>query len=277
MITVFGDAVLPRGGSLWVGSLLDIFAAMGIGGGVVRTAMSRLAADGWLQGNRVGRNSFYRLTDKGRTSFAAAAQRIYGEPPRDWDGRFHLLLPSLASGGGTEREAVRAAMGRSGFGSVAPGVWIAPSSTPLPEDAAFLTRMEASTDLEAGRQLAQRAWPLSETADAYRRFLDAFAPLRDWIAAGGVLADLDALTARTLLIHEYRRVVLRDPLLPPALLPEQWPGAASRQLCAAIYQALLPASERWLDQNGRDEDGPLPRPSTNPGLRFGPGPLGRGA
>lgn len=277
VITVFGDAVLPRGGSLWVGSLLDIFAAMGIGGGVVRTALSRLAVDGWLQGNRIGRNSFYRLTSKGRASFATAAERIYGEPPRNWDGRFHLLLPPSLPGNGTEREALRGAVERSGFGSVAPGVWIAPSSTPVPEDAAALTRMEASTDLPAARQLARRAWPLPETAEAYRRFLDAFTPLRDWIEAGGVLADLDALTARTLLVHEYRRVVLRDPLLPPALLPEQWPGTGSRRLCAVTYQALLPASERWLDRNGRGEDGPLPPPSTDLGLRFGPGPSGGGA
>ncbi len=268
VITVFGDAVVPRGSSLWLGSLLDIFAGMAIGGGVVRTAMSRLAADGWLQRNRVGRNSFYRLTDKGRASFAIAAERIYGEPPSGWNGRFHLVLP----GNGTDRDAVRGALESSGFGGVAPGVWIAPKSTSVPPEAATLMRMEGSTDLDTGRQLAERAWPLAETAEAYRRFLGAFAPLRSWIAAGGVLADLDALVARILLVHEYRRIVLRDPLLPPALLPERWPGTAARQLCSEIYKALLPRSERWLDQNGRGEDGPLPQPSTDLRRRFGPAP-----
>jgi len=268
VITVFGDAVVPRGGSLWLGTLLDICAGMEIGSGVVRTAMSRLAADGWLQRSRLGRNSFYSLADKGRASFAAATERIYGEPPSDWDGRFHLVL----SGGETDRDTARAALENSGFGGAAPGVWIAPISTPVPPEAATLMRMEGATDLETGRKLAGRAWPLAQTAEAYRRFLDAFAPLQSWIAARGALADLDALVARILLVHEYRRVVLRDPLLPPSLLPQGWPGTSARQLCSEIYKALLPKSERWLDQNGRDETGLLPQPSTDLYRRFGPAP-----
>ena len=61
VITVFGDAIVPRGGSVWLGTLLEFFEALDIDSGVVRTAMSRLAADGWLERNKVGRNSFYRL------------------------------------------------------------------------------------------------------------------------------------------------------------------------------------------------------------------------
>ena len=65
VITVFGDAIVPRGGSVWLGTLLEFFEALDIDSGVVRTAMSRLAADGWLERNKVGRNSFYRLDEEG--------------------------------------------------------------------------------------------------------------------------------------------------------------------------------------------------------------------
>ena len=265
VVTVFGDAVAPRGGSLWLGSLLGMFKAMEISGGVVRTAMSRLAADGWLQRSRVGRNSFYQLTDQGRARFAVAAERIYGEPPTDWDGRFNLVLFD----GGTDRDRLRGVMEISGFGSIAPGVLIAPLSTPVPEEAAALLRLQGCADLPTGRQLVERAWTLTDTAEAYRRFLHAFEPLWTWIAASGQLSDLDALVARILLVHEYRRVVLRDPLLPPALLPADWPGTSARRLASTIYQALLPGSERWLDQNGQNEDGPLPPPSSDLHRRFG--------
>ena len=265
VVTVFGDAVAPRGGSFWLGSLLGIFQAMEIPGGVVRTAMSRLAADDWLQRSRVGRNSFYQLTDNGRARFAAAAERIYGEPPTDWDGRFNLVLLDA----GTDRDTVRGALESSGFGSIAPGVLIAPLSTPVPDEAASLLRLQGCADLPTGRRLAERAWTLTDTAEAYRRFLHAFEPLWQWIAANGRLSDLDALVARILLVHEYRRVVLRDPLLPPALLPADWPGTGARRLASKIYQALLPGSERWLDQNGRSEDGPLPAPSSDLRRRFG--------
>jgi len=68
---VFGDAIVPRGGSVWLGTLLEFFGAIDIDSGVVRTAMSRLAADGWLEREKVGRNSFYRLMKQGRQTFDA--------------------------------------------------------------------------------------------------------------------------------------------------------------------------------------------------------------
>src|ERR1700743_3818045 len=64
-ITVFGDAIVPRGGSVWLGTLLSFFETIDIDSGVVRTAMSRLAADGWLERRKVGRNSYYPLGKKG--------------------------------------------------------------------------------------------------------------------------------------------------------------------------------------------------------------------
>src|SRR3954468_10062072 len=76
VITVFGDAIVPRGGSVWLGALLEFFAGLDVDGGVVRTAMSRLATDGWLERNKVGRNSFYRLDAKGRHTFDTATKHI---------------------------------------------------------------------------------------------------------------------------------------------------------------------------------------------------------
>ena len=82
-------------------------------------------------------------------------------------------------------------------------------------------------------------------------------------------SEADAFAARILLIHHYRRVVLRDPLLPMALLPKDWPGRAARQLCGEIYRGLLPSAEKWLDRNGLNEDGPLPAAGVELARRFG--------
>src|ERR1700737_4572524 len=92
VITGFGDAIVPRGGSVWLGTLLEFFKSLDIDSGVVRTAMSRLAADGWLERNKVGRNSFYRIVTKGRQTFDTATRHIYDPPPSEWTGRFVLLL-----------------------------------------------------------------------------------------------------------------------------------------------------------------------------------------
>jgi len=59
VITVFGDAIVPRGGLGLARHAARIFQkALDIDSGVVRTAMSRLAADGWLERSKVGPQQF---------------------------------------------------------------------------------------------------------------------------------------------------------------------------------------------------------------------------
>ena len=265
VITVFGDAIVPRGGSVWLGTLLEFFETLDIDSGVVRTAMSRLAADGWLERNKLGRNSFYRLAKSGRQTFDAATRHIYDPPSSDWTGRFELLL----IGNSVDRDASREALKNAGFGSPLPGVWVAPSGVPIPEEAAGAIRLEVSAEDDSGRRLLSESWPLHRTADAYLKFMKTFEPLRSWIGRRERLSDIDAFTARILLIHYYRRVVLRDPLLPTALLPTDWPGQAARGLCGEIYRGLLAPSEQWLDRHGSNEAGPLPKAGRELARRFG--------
>ncbi|MBV9562514.1 MAG: phenylacetic acid degradation operon negative regulatory protein PaaX [Bradyrhizobium sp.] len=264
VITVFGDAIVPRGGSVWLGTLLEFFASLDVDAGVVRTAMSRLAADGWLARHKAGRNSFYSLSEKGKQVFDVATRHIYDPPLSGWSGRFELLL----IGNGEDRDVSREALRNAGFGSPLPGVWIAPSGVPVPEEAAGAIRLEVSAEDDSGRRLSRESWPLQRTASAYLKFSKSFEPLHAAIARRPLEAA-DAFTARVLLIHHYRRVVLRDPLLPTALLPTDWPGSAARRLCGEIYRALLPASEQWLDRNGSNEGGPLPPAEAALWHRFG--------
>lgn len=264
VITIYGDAIVPRGGAVWLGTLEAILAAMEIGGGVVRTAMSRLAADGWLERRRQGRNSFYHLSAKGQATFAGAEARIYGGYPPHWGGRFRLvLLPDPAM-----RQAAREALLAAGFGAPLPGLFVAHDDTALPAEAADALCLAAGGDGAAHRRLAALAWPLEPAGRRYQRLLDAFAPLRVWLRAGRAMPDRDALVARILLVHEFRRAALRDPLLPVPLLPPDWAGLRARALCAELYPLLLPASERWLDASGAPDGDRLPPPSIRLGARF---------
>jgi phenylacetic acid degradation operon negative regulatory protein len=161
----------------------------------------------------------------------------------------------------------REALKNAGFGSPLPGVWVAPSGAPIPEEASGAIRLEVSAEDDSGRRLLSESWPLERTASAYRKFMKSFEPLRDWVARGR-LSDAEAFTARILLIHQYRRVVLRDPLLPVALLPRDWPGGAARELSANIYRGVLPLSEQWLDRHASNENGPLPPAGKELSRRF---------
>ncbi len=263
IITVYGDAIVPRGGSVWLGTLLAFFNALHISGGVVRTAMSRLASDGWLKRNRIGRHSFYRLTEKGCTTFSEATNHIYGARPRRWSGHVDLILLN----NGPEGDAARAGLEGAGFGSPSPGLWVLPAGSEIPRTAQSALKFEASGDLPMLRALVARSWPLETIGHAYQEFIKAFEPMRSALKQNADLNDLDALAARVLLIHEYRRIILRDPILPAEILPEDWPGDQARALCANLYRQLVVPSERWLDANARDENGTLP-PARHLSRRF---------
>src|SRR3982750_4131842 len=72
IVTVWGDALAPHGGQVWLAGLIRLLAPLGLNDRLVRTSVFRLARDGWLAGETQGRRSRYRLTDSGRARFAAA-------------------------------------------------------------------------------------------------------------------------------------------------------------------------------------------------------------
>lgn len=245
IVTFYGDAIVPRGGSVWLGTLLDLFGAMDINGNVVRTAMSRLAADGWLARSRRGRNSYYRLSDAAVAESAAAAPRIYRPVRPAWDGTIHL---AIAPDGGAEDDA--RSLRQAGYTALAPNVFAQAADVETPPG---VIRLRATT-ADAPR-LARLLWPDDDLAGYYRAFVALHAPLADTV---GGLDGIEAMIARTLLVHHWRRIVLRDPMRPAALLPPDWPGDAAAELFQRLHAALLGASERWLDEHATCETGPLP-------------------
>jgi len=62
VISIFGDAIAPHGGAVWLGSLINILRPFGVNQRLVRTSVFRLAKDGWLESEQVGRRSYYSLT-----------------------------------------------------------------------------------------------------------------------------------------------------------------------------------------------------------------------
>ena len=265
IITVFGDAVVPRGGVLSTATLLEIMRAFRIKDSLVRTALSRLVAEGWFESWRRGRNSFYRLTPSGSREFRKATERIYLDAPHPWRGSFDLVLLD-----GADRQALRAELTERGYGVLGSDLLIAPAGSG-PELAGGSLRLAASApDRATMRRLAQRAWPLAEVEARYHRLVATYSPAQRALEAGETLSDLEALILRIFLIHDFRRVVLKDPLLPVDLLPEPWAGRTARDLCAAIYLAVAARAERWLAEHAQNDTGLLPPPDGAFARRFHP-------
>jgi phenylacetic acid degradation operon negative regulatory protein len=272
LVTIFGDSITPLGGVVTLASLIRLAAPFGINERLVRTSVTRLAQDGWLANRRDGRLSEYRLTDTGRARFAEATRRIYASNPHTWSGSWTLVL--LPSSG---RSALRTQLQWLGFGQIEPGLLahatittaeVRQVSARLPGGDRATVFAAAAQDVDADRRLAAAGWDLAGLAARYRRFIAAFEPLHAALS-GPRLPPEPAFVVRTLLLHEFRKVHLRDPLLPEPLLPSEWAGFAAWELCREAYARVFHAAQAHLEAHARQLRGPMPPIDPATYARFG--------
>ena len=111
------------------------------------------------------------------------------------------------------------------------------------------------------QQVATQSWGLAQLAQSYRLFVKTYQPLVvEWPVKKTCKSHIQnqkAFLLRLLLIHDYRRLLLRDPALPQKLLPGDWPGQAARTVCTQMYAALSVPSETYLEEHMQLADGRL--------------------
>jgi phenylacetic acid degradation operon negative regulatory protein len=276
LMTIFGDSIMPRGGAASLGSLIALGAPFGLKERLVRTAAARLAQDGWLEGRRAGKLSEYHLSQDGRERFAEATRRIYNEPDASWSGRWTVIVLSPLRT--AEKKALKEELIWRGFGELSANVFAHPeldsSALRLPGGPARLLAraivFDASlADDAAPQRLVSLGWDLEDLALRYRRFVNRFEGALAELSGSRSPSHQACFIVRTLLIHEYRRLHLRDPLLPPRLLRADWPGTQAAALCREIYARVFAPSEIYLSETAAQLDGPLPPPHASVLRRFG--------
>ncbi|MGZ3182731.1 MAG: phenylacetic acid degradation operon negative regulatory protein PaaX [Telluria sp.] len=268
VMTLFGDAIAPHGGSIWLGSLIELAAPFGIGDRLVRTSVFRLAQEGWLAASRDGRRSAYSIEPQAQRRFEHANHRIYAPLDAHWNGAWTLLIAGAADIGAQQRAQLRKELLWEGYTAVAQGVFGHPASNAeILEDILARTgtqgKLVVCTAAELPgvstrplKDLVQDGWDLAPVIAAYRQFADQFAPLQALLDKGAALEPQEAFVIRTLLIHAYRRVQLHDPMLPIELLPDPWPGAQAYDLARDIYRYAYGQAESWLmEVLGREQPG----------------------
>lgn len=283
IISVLGDAVMPRGGRVWLGSLIRLLEPLGLNERLVRTAVFRLVRDEWLTSARSGRRTDYQLTPSGEQRIDEASRLIYAAAMPQWDRRWRLIV-TAGELSAKDRERLRKALSWHGFGALNNDCFVHPSVDLIAVFDALvaeglgelLDRLKPLIAADAALGMAatdaamvHAAWDLEALADMYRSFVVRYQPVLGQLRDGGFeTADETAFLLRVLLIHDYRRLLLRDPALPGVLLPPDWPGQKARMLCSELYRRLLSPSERHLDTFFQLADGLVPEASPRLHERF---------
>ncbi len=281
VVTVWGDAIAPHGGEVWLSGLIRLLAPFGINERLTRTSVFRLAREGWLAARQDGRRSRYRLTRQGLRRFEHAYRRIYAPPPaNDWDGRWQMLVATPAGMDTPVRRELRRELGWEGFGVLAPGLFVRPARPEGNSSIAEILRAHRAErgiavlvarggdDATRARAWVRLCWDLPVLAAEYRNFIRRF----QRVVAEFSGRDDDAqqcFVVRTLLIHAFRRVSLHDPQLPPNLLPASWPGPSAYALCRDFYRLTHKRAEAHLASILHTERGMFPPAAPYFHQRFG--------
>lgn len=148
---------------------------------------------------------------------------------KSWDKKWRVLMFDIPEKRRLKRDYLRIKLYQIGFGHLQKSVWVSPFDVirELEEFLEFNHLEEGVVLFEArnigGREdriIAQRAWPLFEIAKEYDEILQNY--------------DSAKPGAKEEFINQYISSLKRDPCLPKALLPDNWPGEKARALFLKI-------------------------------------------
>ncbi len=280
IITIYGDFIAPHGGTIWLGSLARLVEPLGLNERVVRTSVYRLSQEKWLVSEPIGRRSYYSLTASGRRRFEQAYRRIYFEHKEPWNGEWQLVaIPSALNG--AAREGLRKELLWAGYGAIAPGVL----AHPLSDSDSLLEILEQTGTRDkvvamransiealssrALQELVHDCWNLEELSQKYQEFMELFRPVLRAMRAAQSPDPEQCFLVQTLLMHDFRRVLLHDPQLPAPLLTSGWAGGVAWELCRDLYRLTFRLAQQHLLAIGETPDGALRGPARYFYERFG--------
>ena len=271
IVTIFGDSLLPYVPEVWLSELIALLEPFAVNSQLARTSAFRLSAEGWLESKREGRKSLYFLTESGRQRVEHAYPRIYGQPARDWDGTWTIVIVNGSQISVSVRKELRRELEWEGFGLANFGVFLHPRANRANLDEVLhrLKLGEHSVVMQArdvhsavtkpGFRLTSECWDLQLVSNHYKGFLRRFQSVEPFLHQ---LDPRSAFVLQTLLVHSYRRVVLHDPQLPSALLPNGWLGHSAFDLCRKIYRVTFLLTRAHLgttfEVSGRNPLRPAP-------------------
>ncbi|EEE36930.1 PaaX domain protein [Rhodobacteraceae bacterium KLH11] len=240
IVSLFGDMAQAPGTRISGGTLTRIIEPIGIKPEAIRVALHRLRKDGWIESDRMGRVSRHVLTEFGRAQSAAVTPRIYARTPVMAE-HWHLLI---AEDGNTQ--VLEDIMLSHDYIPIGRNVALG-SGTPTDHAGALLVL--AISPQTAPTWLQDRLCP-QELRASCQTLLAATRRVARSRPDGWTPTPLQSATLRTLLVHRWRRVVLRQPDLPPAFYPPDWAGPACRESVMQLLDTLPRPSADTLSAPG---------------------------
>lgn len=256
IVSIFGLYGRDNGGSIAVSALIQLLGDLGAESAAVRSSVSRLKKRGVLTSTRHNGQAAYALVPALQQVFAEGDRRIFHPRRATPDEPWMLAAFTVPEAQRHLRHRIRTMFTKRGFGSVTPGLWIAPGWL-FESTLAELERdgLAGYVDFFSGsalgpvepREKVAKWWDLPALSLLYEDFLHRWEPVRDrWQQPGDCPEEVAREGFRDYLplITQWRRLPYLDPGLPLAYLPDPWPGQAAADLFAELDGTIAPLAER---------------------------------
>lgn len=253
VLDLFGDYLRYAGSEARLADLTELLSVFDIEPATVRVTLSRLRNEGWFTTRRVGRETVYSLTPHMLEILDEGRERIFRYRDDSWEGRWTMVIYQVPESERAVREELRKRLAWHGFGQLSPSTWLSPHEL-MPEARELAAEYPSARidvlwcgtgDLEQDRDLAARCWDLEQLGADYQEFISTYSALNDE-TANAVKDGRTALIERMHVIGDFRRFPFRDPHLPPALQPQNWPSSEAYGLFGAIHRQLGPAATEFV-------------------------------
>jgi len=263
VFNLFGDYILPAGGTAWTAGLLDVLELLEVSQRAARTTLSRMKRRGWLEAQRVGRRSLYRATPKALALLREGGERLFGPRPGPWDGTWHLIAYSLPAEQRLTRNRLRTGLSWLGYGAVQPGTLIA--AHPRADEVKRLVRdlevgdyihmfRGARLDPKESGRIVRGSWDLPEIDARYGAFLTRYKPAlrraQDGHAPHRPLTPEECFAWRFWATYDYSEFPRIDPILPDELLPRRWRGHQALALLTELRRLTYEPAWEYLRRTG---------------------------
>ncbi|WP_051791869.1 PaaX family transcriptional regulator [Amycolatopsis jejuensis] len=232
--------VLDRGGWLPTAAYVSLLGDLDVVPSSARTGLHRLSRGGFVESRREGKANGYAVTRQWeefmRMRYPELFHAANDTDPVSWT----LVSFSIPESRRADRHLLRKTLTRLGFGSLAPGLWIAPSDgtrvNRLVDQLGVADEVDLFTANYIGdSDLAARCWDLPALEAQYREFLT---DLDESTTGTKPLTPREAFARLTLVHNKWRLIVQGDPRLPASVLPRGWVGHRVRDRVTDLIAEL---------------------------------------
>jgi phenylacetic acid degradation operon negative regulatory protein len=248
IITIFGLYARAEANWLSVASVVGLMSDLGAEDQAVRSSISRLKRRQVLLSERQGSVAGYSVATPTLEVLAEGDVRIFQRTRATEDDGWVLVVFSVPESERDKRHALRSNLTSLGFGTAAPGIWIAPKNLAA-ETLHTLERrgLTEYVDILTGDYLAfgdlrskvREWWNLAELTELYGEFLRRYQPVLYRATSDG-LSPREAFQVYVPMLTQWRRLPYRDPGLPLSLLPALWNGESAGALFDELNAILGP-------------------------------------